>query len=176
MCASHNICNRFAWKRIAGDTGGIAMYTDLEAKTAELDRANKLIAKVISHLKTNRVDYTRARLLRVQNDLSALISRVGEAQRLICMYLTEADRRPPRAAAARLPAPFETSLLQGIPEQDFQDIPEEISDIASNNPPANGELHLLKRFASNLQGAGAFWESLFGMRLRREPRARGVSL
>lgn len=148
------------------------MYIDLELKTEELDRASKLVGNLVAHLRNNRIDYNRARLLRVQNDLSALISRVGEAQRVICMYMTEPRPRPPRAPLASASIPVRYQKLEQIAEK----ISEDTRDDPRANRPQKSELHLLKGLASNRHGAGALWESLFGLRLRREPRARGLSL
>jgi len=55
----------------------------------EIDRASNEIATLVTGLKANRVQFTRGRLLRVQTDLSVLISRISEAQRIISIYMMQ---------------------------------------------------------------------------------------
>ena len=61
------------------------------ANVMEIDRARNEIASLVTGLRANRVQYTRGRLLRVQTDLSMLISRIGEAQRIISIYMMQRD-------------------------------------------------------------------------------------
>jgi len=55
----------------------------------EIDRASNEIATLVTGLKANRVQFTRGRLLRVQTDLSVLISRISEARRIISIYMMQ---------------------------------------------------------------------------------------
>ena len=59
------------------------------ANVVEIDRARNEIASLVDALKANRIQYTRGRLLRVQTDLSVLISRISEAQRIISIYMMQ---------------------------------------------------------------------------------------
>ena len=61
------------------------------ANVVEIDRARNEIASLVDALKANRIQYTRGRLLRVQTDLSVLISRISEAQRIISIYMMQHD-------------------------------------------------------------------------------------
>jgi len=59
------------------------------ANVVEIDRARNEIASLVTGLKANRIQLTRGRLLRVQTDLSVLISRISEAQPIISIYMLQ---------------------------------------------------------------------------------------
>jgi len=154
-------------------------------RTAELDDAKHLLEKLVRHLQANRIEYSRARLLRVQSDLSALTSRASDAQRIISIYMMERERTgvPFGSASSPLPVEDETrapdaldaraaAAADGLTGFAISDARSPSSAWNATNEGieirVNGSKRLLRRSEGNWRGARTILGSLFGSRLRWE--------
>jgi len=154
-------------------------------KTAELDCAKRLLGKLVRHLQANRTEYTRAMLLRLQSDLSALTSRATDAQRIISIYMMEREQTSRSAgfAASLLPADDEPRAPRALGNGAAApaggragfatlDGPSPSSawspTVEATEIRVNGSKRLLGRSEANWRSARMILGSLFGSRLRWE--------